>query len=66
MRYKELTKPVVYSGNLLLDGEFNPPPPPPGNVEALALHSWRSLYLDEVLVLMQIGFEVISLPGCCA
>jgi hypothetical protein len=24
------------------------------------------LYLDEVLVLMQIGFEVISLPGCCA
>jgi len=25
----ELTKLVVYSGNLLLDGEFDPPPPPP-------------------------------------
>jgi hypothetical protein len=24
------------------------------------------LYLDEVLVLMQIVFEVISLPRCCA
>jgi len=26
---KELAKPVADSGNLLLDGEFNPPPPPP-------------------------------------
>jgi len=29
MRKMELAKLVVYSGNLLLDGEFDPPPPPP-------------------------------------
>jgi len=29
MRKMELAKLVEYSGNLLLDGEFDPPPPPP-------------------------------------
>jgi len=29
IRIMELTKSVEYSGNLLLDGEFDPPPPPP-------------------------------------
>ena len=31
---KELAKPVADSGNLLLDGEFNPPPPPPEKIRA--------------------------------
>jgi len=32
---KELTKLVANSGNLLLDGEFNPPPPPPDSNNGL-------------------------------
>ncbi len=48
----ELTKLVGYSGNLSMDGEFDPPPPPPGNLEASALHGWRFLYSDEGLVMI--------------
>ena len=45
-RQKELTKPVGYSGNLLLDGEFNSPPPPPGNLTTPAVKRQRFFVLE--------------------
>jgi len=29
--------------------EMGPPPPPPRNLEALAFHCWRYLYLNEII-----------------
>ena len=51
MSQKELTKLVGYSGNLLLDGEFNPPPPPPSRSNNASVLTLAFFHLE----IIQIG-----------
>jgi len=41
----ELTKLVGYSGNLSMDGEFDPPPPPPMTINRNASLTWLALFV---------------------
>jgi hypothetical protein len=49
----ELTKLVGYSGNLSMDGEFDPPPPPP------IFENRSYLLTDEVFVSETINREIL-------